>query len=51
MNKLALIVSYFLPKRIKYYAMLDWMDECTEGTLTVENPRYILHIHKIQKES
>jgi hypothetical protein len=49
MNTFALIFSYFLPRRIKYYAMLDWMDDYPERVITVECPTYILRIEKIHK--
>lgn len=51
MKSLASIIAYFLPKEVKYIAMLDWMDQCPSGKLTVEDPKYTLRIVKIEKES
>jgi hypothetical protein len=49
MNKIALIVSYFLPKSVKYYAMLDWMDDLSCDDLTIECPEYTLRVEKVTK--
>lgn len=50
MKALASIIAYFLPKRVKYIAMLDWMDQLLSDHLTVECPEYSLRIVKINKE-
>jgi phage-related protein len=50
MNKLALIVAYFLPKKIKFIAMLDWMDQLSADHLTVECAEYSLRMVKVKKE-
>lgn len=51
MKNLALIVSYFLPKRVKFFAMLDYFDQLPEGTriITVENKDYKLMLEKLEK--
>jgi hypothetical protein len=49
MNKLALLVAYFLPKEVKYMAVLDWMDDLPPCTLVVEDPVYTLRLEKTLK--
>jgi hypothetical protein len=48
-DKLALIVSYFLPRRVKLYAMMDWMDQTKEGVITIEDSEFILRVEKTRK--
>jgi hypothetical protein len=50
MNKLALIIAYFLPKEVKYTAVLDWMDDLPACTLVVEDPAYTLRLEKTLKK-
>lgn len=46
---LALIVSYFLPKKVKLYAMLDWFDMCESGYIEIDCPKYTLRVDKVTK--
>lgn len=46
---LAMIVSYFLPKKVKLYAMLDWFDMCEEGFIEIDCPKYRLRVDKVLK--
>jgi len=48
-DKLALIVSYFLPRRVKIYAMMDWLDRAKEGVIIVEDSKYIVRVEKTRK--
>lgn len=42
----ALIVSYFLPKKVKLYAMLDWFDFVEDGYIEIDCPKYKLRVEK-----
>jgi len=46
---LALIVSYFLPRRVKMYAMLDWFDFVEDGFIEIDCPKYRLRVDKVSK--
>lgn len=46
---LALTVSYFLPKKVKLYAMLDWFDFVEEGYVEIDCPKYTLRVKKVLK--
>jgi len=46
---LALIISFFLPKKVKLYAMLDWFDMCEEGHVEIDCPKYTLRVDKVVK--
>lgn len=48
MNNLVLLISYFLPKKIKYCAMLDCLDELPFGRMVIrdKNLKYTVVIVK-----
>lgn len=45
-DKLALFISYFLPRRVKLYAMFDWLDWVKEGTITVKDSKFKIVVTK-----
>lgn len=49
LEKIALLVSYFLPKSVKFYAMLDWMDQASFDDFSVESKDYLFTLSKQRK--
>jgi hypothetical protein len=47
-DAIASIVAFFLPRRVKYYAMLDWIDwfPAEAAPMTIDCPRYRSQITK-----
>lgn len=45
-RNVALIVSYFLPRKVKLFAMLDWFDWVEEGYIEIDCPKYKLRVEK-----
>lgn len=48
---IAVIVSAFLPRNVKYYAMLDWVDWLPGDDIAynIDCPRYTAQIKKVLK--
>ena len=48
---ISLIVSAFLPRSVKYYAMLDWVEWLPgdEISFEIDCPRYKAEIKKVSK--
>jgi hypothetical protein len=48
-DMLAIIVASFLPRRVKYYAMLDWTNWCPVDTFIIEDKNFAVRIEKVLK--
>lgn len=48
-DKMALIVAALLPRRVKYYAMLDWTNWCPVGRFTIEDRQFVVRVEKVLK--